>query len=220
MAHLGAGPTGLPPILLWRIPGGPKWPEQAPPASPPALCGCFASCWIPEVSGLIRACGPASAERQLTGIQSDRGCLQIIKLSSGRNVPGSWAEAPAWLHNLMHIKNIFPTPLPCCTLVLTLPASRFLLPTKAAEVSRLRGPKRGLADQTPSRGVAVVLGVWLTPGRARLGRRAPSGHLSTGAGISVPSLVWATGAIIPHASVQSRAHDHPEWPCMSAPSGG
>ena len=71
-----------------------EWPEQAPPASPPALCGCFASCWIPEVSGLIRACAPASAERQLTGIQSDRGCLQIIKLSSGRNVPGSRAEAP------------------------------------------------------------------------------------------------------------------------------
>lgn len=47
-----------------------------------------------EVSGLIRARAPASAERQLTGIQSDHGCLQIIKLSSGRNVPGSWAEAP------------------------------------------------------------------------------------------------------------------------------
>lgn len=93
-AELGARPTGLSPILLWRIPGRPKWPEQAPPASPPALCGCFTSCWIPEVSGLIRACAPVSAERQLTGIQSDRGSLQIIKLSSGKNVPGSWAEAP------------------------------------------------------------------------------------------------------------------------------
>lgn len=29
------------------------------PASPPALCGCFASCWIPEVSGLIRGCAPS-----------------------------------------------------------------------------------------------------------------------------------------------------------------
>ena len=96
--EVGARPTGLPPMRLWHIPGRPKWPGQAPPgsppAAPPALCGCFASCWIPEVSGLIRAHAPASAERQLTGIQSDRGSLHIIKLSSGRNVPGSWAEAP------------------------------------------------------------------------------------------------------------------------------
>ena len=58
-AELGARPTGLPPRLLWRISGRPKWPEQALPASPPALCGCFVSCWIPEVSGLIRAQGPS-----------------------------------------------------------------------------------------------------------------------------------------------------------------
>lgn len=97
--ELKARRTRLSLMLLWHIPGRPKWPGKTRlpaslPASPPALCGCFASCWIPEVSGLIRACTPASAERQLTGIQSDHGSLQIIKLSSGRNVPGSRAEAP------------------------------------------------------------------------------------------------------------------------------
>jgi hypothetical protein len=38
--------------------------------------------------------GQASVERQLTGIQSDGLSLQIIKLSSGGNVPRSRAEAP------------------------------------------------------------------------------------------------------------------------------
>ena len=34
-AELGARPTGLPPRLLWRISGRPKWPEQALPALSP-----------------------------------------------------------------------------------------------------------------------------------------------------------------------------------------
>lgn len=71
----------------------------------------------------------------MTGIQSDRGSLQIISLSGAGTCLEAGQRPLAWLHSLMHIKNIFGTPFPYCSHSL-----KFLLyPTKADRVSWLCG---------------------------------------------------------------------------------
>ena len=88
------GPLGSLPDSSGTFQAGPS--GQSRPRLPPLL----PSVAVSYPAGFLRCqaslgpTAPASEERQLTGIQSDRGSLQIIELSSGRNVPGSWAEAP------------------------------------------------------------------------------------------------------------------------------
>lgn len=51
----------------------------------------------------------------MTGIQSDRGSLQIISLSGAGTCLEAGQRPLAWLHSLMHIRNIFGTPFPYCS---------------------------------------------------------------------------------------------------------
>lgn len=109
----GRGALG-PLLLLGHLPGKSKRPKQAVWA-PSALCDCSAPAGFLRCQASLEQARRASAERQMTGIQSDRGSLQIISLSGVGTCLEAGQRPLPWLHSLMHIKNIFGTPFPCCS---------------------------------------------------------------------------------------------------------
>lgn len=77
-------------VLLVHLPGKPKWLKQALLA-PCTLCDCSAPAGFPRCQASLEQARQASVERQMTGIQSDRGSLQIISPSGAGTClePGS-----------------------------------------------------------------------------------------------------------------------------------